>query len=128
MEDVPSLRPLAVPAALRRGARRGGCQPGLGADEAGDGLTRRLRVGILGAGAAAAEIHAPGYAACQSAELVAVASATRASAHRLAERFGIPTVHPTPEGLLHDPDVDAVSICTPPAFHRDLAEQACAAG
>jgi predicted dehydrogenase len=91
-------------------------------------MTRRLRVGILGAGAAAAEIHAPGYAACQSAELVAVASATRASADRLAERFGIPTVHPTPEGLLHDPDVDAVSVCTPPALHRDLAERACAAG
>lgn len=90
-------------------------------------MTRRLRVGILGAGAAAAELHVPGYIACPSAELVAVASATQASAHRLAERFGIPVVHPTSEKLLQDTGVDAVSICTPPVFHRHLAEQACAA-
>ena len=91
-------------------------------------MTPPLRVGILGAGAAAREIHAPAYAACPDAVLAGVASRTPERARRLAEAFGIERVHGSPAELLEAGDVDAVCLCTPPDTHRELCEQAVARG
>jgi UDP-N-acetylglucosamine 3-dehydrogenase len=88
----------------------------------------RLRVGIVGAGEAAARLHLPGYVASPDAEVVAIASRRRAPAEALAARFAIPRVCGSPAELLAQTDVDAVSICTPPSTHADLLEMACAAG
>lgn len=87
-----------------------------------------LRVGIVGAGMVAGAIHAPGYVACADAELCAVTSARRSSAARLAEEHAVACVHDSPDDLFTDPDIDAVSICTPPSTHRALVEAAVAAG
>ncbi|MEO8091433.1 MAG: Gfo/Idh/MocA family oxidoreductase [bacterium] len=87
-----------------------------------------LRVGIAGAGAAAAALHAPGYIARDGCRLAGVASRTVERATRLAEEFGVPAVFPTIPELISSPEIDAVSICTPPHTHRELAEMAVAAG
>jgi UDP-N-acetylglucosamine 3-dehydrogenase len=91
-------------------------------------MTRSLRVGVIGAGVVAAEIHVPGYKACPDSEILSIASASWTSAERLAQRFGIEHVHKDVRGLLGDPQIDAVSLCTPPDTHRDLAEAAVRAG
>jgi predicted dehydrogenase len=91
-------------------------------------MTPPLRVGILGAGAAAKEIHAPGYADCPGAVLAGIASRSPARARSLAAEFSIERVHDSPAELLEAGDVEAVSLCTPPSTHRELAERAVAAG
>jgi predicted dehydrogenase len=86
-----------------------------------------LRIGLLGAGSAARELHAPGYLADGRAQVVAVCSRDPARAHALADRLPGARVHPSVESLLDD-GVDAVSVCTPPSSHRGLTEAAVAAG
>lgn len=86
-----------------------------------------LRIGLLGAGAAARELHAPGYLADRRAEVVAVWSRDPARAHALADRVPGARVHLSVESLLND-GLDAVSVCTPPSSHRGLTEAAVAAG
>jgi predicted dehydrogenase len=90
--------------------------------------SQHLRVGVIGAGVVARQIHAPGYAAAPQAELAGVASATRASAERLAGEVGNIAVYDEVAALLADEAIDAVSICTPPATHRELVEAALAGG
>lgn len=91
-------------------------------------MVRELRVGVIGAGVVAREIHVPGYAGCPRADVAAVASASVESANRLARVAGAARVFSTPGELLADSDIEAVSICTPPHSHRELVEAATAAG
>ena len=46
--------------------------------------------------------------------MVAIASRTPANAAEVAKRWGIPTVHDTPEALIEDPEVEIVDIAFPP--------------
>lgn len=87
-----------------------------------------LKVAIVGAGAVVEAIHAPGFSACEEAELVAISSRGRERAEKVAQTFGIPEVFDSPEEMINSPQVDAVSICTPPHTHRGLVEAAVAAG
>src|SRR5690606_37532528 len=88
-----------------------------------------LRAGIIGAGAAAREIHGPAYAASAGATLTAIASRRPEAARALAERLGDEVAASLSiDALLEGDTVDVVSICTPPHTHRELAEQAVAAG
>jgi UDP-N-acetylglucosamine 3-dehydrogenase len=87
-----------------------------------------LRAGIVGAGAAAREIHAPAYAACEGVVLAGIAARRPDAAQALAGQFDGAAAHPSIESLLEADAVDMVSICTPPDTHRELAERAVAAG
>ncbi|MFG6402117.1 Gfo/Idh/MocA family protein [Microbacterium sp. P04] len=84
-------------------------------------------VGLIGAGAIARSAHLPAYAAWQI-PVVAVASRTPASAHRLARDFDIPAVYESVAELLGDPRVAVVDIATAPEGRLDLIEAAIAAG
>jgi len=89
-----------------------------------------LRIGVVGA-AYASSAHLPAYAALAAdgvAEVVAVATAHRDTAERVARSFGIPTVHVGYESLCADPDVDLVDVATRPSRHRAMAVAALAAG
>jgi len=43
-----------------------------------------------------------------------IASRTRANAEKVATRWGIPTVHDTPEQLIEDPNVEIIDLAFPP--------------
>src|SRR5690606_38093266 len=58
--------------------------------------------------------------------VVAIASRTRDNAAAVAERWGIPTVHDTPDALICDPDIDIVDIAFPPDQQPDLIRKALA--
>lgn len=88
-------------------------------------MTDDLRVGVVGAGMIAGE-HVGAYAATSGTRVVAVADPVRPKAERLASRVGAEAVADLDAVL--DADVDAVSICTPPATHADLAVAALEAG
>ena len=75
--------------------------------------TRSLRIGCIGAGMIMAECHLAAYREA-GFPVVAIASRTRANAAKVAERWGIATVHDTPEALIADPAVEIVDLAFPP--------------
>jgi len=85
---------------------------------------RKLRFGVIGAGAFAAACHIPGLQSHPQAEVVALCGRRREGAEALAERFGIPSVHDDPTELCAREDLDGITICTPNAVHREQALRA----
>ena len=74
---------------------------------------RDYRIGCVGAGMIMAECHLAAYKEA-GFPVVAIASRTRANAARVAERWGIPTVHDAPEELIADASVDIIDLAFPP--------------
>jgi predicted dehydrogenase len=73
--------------------------------------------------------HMPGYAALpDQCELIAVADANEATAKEAAEKFGIQNVFSYYKDLLALPGIDAVSVATPNAFHKQVTIDALRAG
>ena len=84
-------------------------------------------IGIIGSGFARTT-QIPGFRACAQARIVAIASGHRENAERVAREFGIPHVEDDWRGVVSRPDVQLVSIVTPPVFHREMALAAFDAG
>lgn len=91
-------------------------------------MSPRLGIGFIGAGGIARLRHAPGLAAIDGVEFVAVANRSSASGERFAAEFGAETVYPDWRQLLADDRVDAVFIGTWPYLHSEISEQALKAG
>jgi predicted dehydrogenase len=88
-----------------------------------------LGAAIFGAGWVAGE-HARAYQKCERTRLVAVGSRKAESARKCAEYAGAPDAFVTTDfdALLKHPDVDVVSITTPPDLHPELTIRAARAG
>ncbi len=70
----------------------------------------------------------PGLRRSERAELVAVASRSLATAESYAAEWGIPRAHGSYEGLLSDPEVDAVYIPLPNSLHWEWTVKSAEAG
>jgi predicted dehydrogenase len=75
--------------------------------------SKGLRIGAIGAGMIMAECHLAAYKEAGFA-VVAIASRTKSRAEEVAQRWGIPRVHDTPEALIADPDIEILDIAYPP--------------
>ena len=93
------------------------------------GSGKVLGAAIFGAGWVAGE-HARAYQACPRTRLVAVGSRKLESAKKCAAYAGAADAFTTTDfdALLARPDVDLVSITTPPDIHADLTIRAAKAG
>jgi predicted dehydrogenase len=89
--------------------------------------TGRIRWGLLGTSRINLKLMA-GASRSESAEVVAVGSRSIETAEAFAQAHGIARAHPTYEGLLADPDVDAVYISLPNSMHHPWTLAALAAG
>src|SRR5688500_20288645 len=91
--------------------------------------SKKLGAAIFGAGWVAGE-HARAYQACSRTRLVAVGSRKLESAKKCAEYAGARDAFVTTDfdALIARPDVDVISITTPPDLHADLAIRAARAG
>jgi predicted dehydrogenase len=85
--------------------------------------TRDLKIGCIGAGMIMAECHLAAYKDA-GFPVVAIASRTKDRAAKVAERWGIPKVHDTPEALIEDPDVEIVDLAFPPDQQPALVKHA----
>jgi predicted dehydrogenase len=90
--------------------------------------SRRVRVGVLGAGAWARGAHLPGFRRDDRCEIVAIADPNIALAEAAAREFGIPTVYDSHAPLIERADVDLVDVCTSSATHFELSWAALEAG
>ena len=75
--------------------------------------TRDFRIGCVGAGMIMAECHLAAYKEA-GFPVVAIGSRTKANAAKVAERWGVPTVRETPEGVIEDRNVEIVDLAFPP--------------
>ena len=93
-------------------------------------MADKVRIGVIGAGNIAQLRHIPAFLESQAAghaEVVAIADPLEANARQLAAQYGIPHVFADYRELLQLP-LDAVSICTPNAYHEPIALAALDAG
>lgn len=90
-------------------------------------MTRRLNVAVVGLGIGREHLQA--YAALPNRfTVIAVCDLDAAKAAAVAAEFGVARSVTDFAGLLSARDIDIIDICTPPASHRSLIEQALAAG
>ncbi len=87
----------------------------------------RLRIGIVGCGRIA-DLQVLGYLEHPRAEIAAVCDVDETRAKARAEQWGARRVYPDLEGLLADPEIDAVEILTPHHLHEAQARAALSAG
>lgn len=87
----------------------------------------KIRVGILGCGAIVQRRHAPEYALCQEVEIAGFYDPHTQRAQELVEKYG-GIVYESPEALIADPSIQAVSVCTPNSTHARFSIQALNAG
>jgi len=89
---------------------------------------RTIRWGIIGCGDVTEVKSGPGFQKAQRSSLVAVMRRTGALAQDYARRHGVLRWYDDAQALIHDPEVDAIYIATPPAFHKDYTLLAAQAG
>ncbi len=94
-------------------------------------MSKRVKIGVIGAGTIATLRHIPSYKSCESAgaaEVVAVCDPIEESARKAAREFAVPNVFRDYQDLLKVPGLDAVSICTPNVYHEPISLAAVEAG
>lgn len=91
-------------------------------------MSKRLRIGIIGAGGIVKARHLPGLARLAEAEVTAVANRRIETAQAVANEWHIPHVESDWRDLIARDDVDAVLIATPPYLHKEASIAALEAG
>jgi len=80
---------------------------------------RTIRWGVIGCGAVTEIKSGPGFQNAEHSSLVAVMRRSGELARDYAKRHGVPRWYDNAAALIHDREVDAVYIATPPAFHKE---------
>ena len=80
---------------------------------------KEIKVGIIGAGGIACSVHIPNYQKIENVRVIAVADIKAEVAENAAEQFNISNVFTDWEDLLKIDEIEAVSVCTPNAFHAE---------
>lgn len=89
---------------------------------------RRVRWGIIGVGDVTERKSGPGFGQAARSELVAVMRRDAEKAADYARRHGVARWTTDARALIHDPEVDAVYVATPPDAHMSYTLEVAAAG
>ncbi|MFQ3545494.1 Gfo/Idh/MocA family oxidoreductase [Halobacillus rhizosphaerae] len=88
----------------------------------------RLKVAVIGCGSIAQHRHLVEYDFHPEVEISAVCDIVEERAEQVAEKYGVSAVYTDYKDLLKQENVDAVSVCTPNAFHAMISIDALNAG
>ena len=80
-----------------------------------------VKWGIIGAGNVCEKKSGPAFNKVPDSELVAVMRRNALKAEDYARRHGVPKYYSRAEDLISDPEINAIYIATPPAFHATYA-------
>lgn len=89
---------------------------------------RTIRWGIIGCGDVTEIKSGPAFQKASHSRLTAVMRRSGELARDYARRHAVPRWYDNAEALIHDPEVDAVYIATPPAFHKEYTLLSARAG
>ncbi|MEM3523537.1 MAG: Gfo/Idh/MocA family oxidoreductase [Thermoproteota archaeon] len=81
---------------------------------------RKVKIGIVGVGIQG-EQQLKSFKTIEHAEVLAVADLNEKRAREIGEKYGVPRIYTGFQDLAKDPDVEAVSICTPDHLHKEPA-------
>ena len=84
-------------------------------------MGRTWRAGIIGAGAIAIHGHIPGYKAVPGVEVVSLCDVNAARVASVAAENGIARTYTDYREMLDKERLDLLSVCSPNAFHADMA-------
>jgi predicted dehydrogenase len=87
-----------------------------------------IRWGVVGVGKVCELKSAPAMNTIAHSKLVAVMRRDAEKAKDYAARHGVPKWYTSATDLIHDPEVNAIYIATPPHVHLELTQLAAAAG
>jgi UDP-N-acetylglucosamine 3-dehydrogenase len=87
----------------------------------------KIKIGVIGCGSIARHRHLPEYALNDQVEMVAVCDVISSRAEEIADKYGAKAYTDFHEMLL-DPNVEAVSVCTPNYLHASISIAALNAG
>lgn len=87
-----------------------------------------LKVAIIGCGQIAETQHAPAYIKSGRVEIKYAVDGIVERAEAFAKKFSIPYVTTSLDEVLEDPEIDAISVCTPNATHAPISIAALKAG
>jgi predicted dehydrogenase len=90
--------------------------------------SKKLRIGIVGAGGIVRQRHLPGLLTMPNVQVVAVCNARVETARSVAKEFHIPEVMGDWAEMLDRPDLDIIWIGTPPVLHAPITISALEAG
>ncbi|RNI21987.1 Gfo/Idh/MocA family protein [Rufibacter latericius] len=90
--------------------------------------TKTIRWGIIGCGDVTEVKSGPAFQKVPNSQLVAVMRRDGEKAKDYAQRHNVPKWYDNAQALIHDPEVDAVYIATPPGSHAEYTLQVAAAG
>ena len=83
---------------------------------------KKFKVGVIGAGAIAQALHIPGYVAAKNCELTAIADPLERCLEQVKQRgWNFARTYSNYREMLAKENLDVVSICTPNAFHKEMA-------
>jgi len=83
----------------------------------------RIRIGIVGIGFGQ-QVHVPAFRSVDDCDVAAICASDSERAARAASRLDVPRSFGDWRDLVSDPEVDVVSIATPPALQVEIAKQA----
>ncbi|MEM0118115.1 MAG: Gfo/Idh/MocA family oxidoreductase [Conexivisphaerales archaeon] len=89
---------------------------------------KNLKVGLVGCGYIARQVHIPLWKRAKDAKLVAVCDVDKALASKTAEQFGILKSYSDLQEMLSSERLDLLDICVPPQAHASVMMQALNAG
>jgi len=84
---------------------------------------RGVRIGLIGCGYIAEQVHLPVWKGVGEAKIVCCVDKVEERANSLAKEFGIESVYTNIEAMLDSQQVDLVDICTPPHTHTKVLEK-----
>jgi predicted dehydrogenase len=87
-----------------------------------------IRLGIIGCGRVARQIHLPVLIGLPQLDVVALAESDPERLQNTADRFGVVSRYAQGEELLKDSRLEAIAICTPATTHAELAIKVLGAG
>lgn len=82
---------------------------------------RKIKVGVVGAGAIAQACHIPGYAANPDFELAAIADPCAESLAQVRAKWPFGKEYSDYRKMIENEKPDVVSVCTPNKFHAEIA-------
>lgn len=91
-------------------------------------MTKKLKVGVIGAGGIFQWAHSGPLLNHEELELAAICDINKDKAESAAREFGIPKVYTDYKELIANEDIDIVDICTPNVYHSEIAVAALEAG
>ena len=88
----------------------------------------KVKVGVIGCGCIANAAHIPSYMKCDDAEIKYFCDIVKSKAEKAVEEYKCGSAIDDYRIILNDPEIDAVSVCTPNLMHKTIAIDALRAG